>query len=121
MRRLTLVLVAVLIGIAIIAMATPALHTAFMNAYHPKAGSALAKAGCVTCHVKMGSTALNPYGMELKGKPKTAASLKAIEKMDADKDGFSNMAEIKAGTLPGDPKSHPAKPGKPGKTPPKKK
>lgn len=45
----------------------------------------------------------------LKGKKAAAASLKAVECKDADKDGISNIAEIKAGTLPGDPKSKPGK------------
>jgi hypothetical protein len=35
--------------------------------------------------------------------------LSSIEKLDSDKDGVSNINEIKAGTLPGDPKSKPAK------------
>lgn len=118
MKRLTLILVVALVGLAVIAMATPAFMTAFTNTYHPKAGTALAKAGCVTCHVKMGSTQLNPYGKSLMKKPQTAASLKAIEKMDSDKDGFTNIAEINAGTLPGDPKSHPMKAAP---KPPKKK
>ncbi len=50
------------------------------------------------------ATSNNPYDAAL-------AQLK--EKLDADKDKFSNIAEIKAGTLPGDPKSKPA--GKPHK------
>jgi mono/diheme cytochrome c family protein len=122
MKTLTLVLVVVLVTFAVAVLATPALKATFDKTYHPKAGTALAKAGCVTCHTKMGSTQLNSYGMELKGKPMTAASLKSIEKMDADKDGASNITEIKAGTLPGDGRSKPAaaKPMKP-KAAPKKK
>ncbi len=36
-------------------------------------------------------------------------ALKAIEKLDSDKDGASNIVEIRAGTLPGDPTSKPKK------------
>jgi len=116
----------ILIALAVAVLSTAAFATAawlklFNSTYTPKAGTALAGAKCAICHVK-GTVKLNPYGMELKGKPMTAASLKAIEKMDADKDGFSNLAEIKAGTLPGDAASKPAvkKPAKPVK-PAKKK
>ena len=82
---------------------------AFNDLYKPKADSALKKAKCAVCHVKpAGKSALNSYGKMLAKKKIEAASLKAIESKDADKDGFTNIAEIKAGTLPGDPKSKPA-------------
>jgi hypothetical protein len=35
------------------------------------------------------------------------AAYKAIESLDSDKDGAANLAEIKAGTLPGDAASKP--------------
>ncbi len=93
------------------AMATIAWAKAFKDLYKPKPGSAIVKAKCAVCHIKPIGTKndLNPYGKLLAKKPVGPASLKAIEKLDADKDGFSNIAEIKAGTLPGDPKSKPKK------------
>ena len=36
------------------------------------------------------------------------AVLRDIEEMDSDNDQFSNLAEIQAGTLPGDAGNHPA-------------
>lgn len=90
------------------AFATAQWMKTFNDTYKPKAGTALAKAKCATCHVKPAGGALNPYGNALKGKKINAASLKAVEKMDSDKDRVSNIAEIKAGTLPGDAKSKPA-------------
>ena len=108
MNRLTVILVVALLVVAVAAMANPAFNTAFTKTYKPKAGTALAKAGCATCHTKMGSPVLNPYGNQLKGKPATAASLKAVDNIDSDKDGISNIAEIKAGTLPGNAKSKPS-------------
>ena len=96
-------------ALAMAALATPQLMQLFNKTYKPKAGTALQKAGCAVCHVsKAGGGKLNPYGQALKGKPATAASLRSIEKLDSDKDKFSNIAEIKAGTLPGNPKSKPA-------------
>lgn len=103
----------ILIAIAVVVLSTAAFATAawlkvFTSTYKPKANSALVKAKCQICHT-LKVPALNPYGAALKGKKMVAASLKAIEKLDSDKDKFSNIAEIKAGTLPGDPKSKPAK------------
>jgi len=105
-RTIIAILLAVLL-ISSAALATPVWSKLFNDTYKPKPGSAIVKAKCQLCHMK--SFAFNPYGMSLKGKKMVAASLKAIEKLDADKDGFTNIAEIKAGTLPGDPKSKPAR------------
>jgi len=109
-RTIIAVVVAVLL-IATAAFATVTWSKLFNDTYKPKPGSAIVKAKCQLCHTK--GVALNPYGSSLKGKKIEAASLKAVERLDADKDKFSNIAEIKAGTLPGDPKSKPA--GKPKK------
>jgi hypothetical protein len=90
--------------------ATLAWSKTFKDLYKPKPDSAIAKAKCSICHLDpKGKGKLNPYGTMLKGKPISAATLKSIESKDADKDGVSNIAEIKAGMLPGDPKSKPAK------------
>ena len=112
-RTIMAILIAVLL-ISSAALATAQWLKLFTDTYKPKPGSAIVKAECQLCHTK--GVALNPFGTLLKGKPMTAATLKAIEKMDPDKDKFSNIQEIKAGTLPGDAKSKPAgKPAKPKK------
>lgn len=99
-------IIAIIAILSTAALASIAWQKLFMDTYKPKADSELAKAKCKICHTK--GAELNAYGQALKGKPKTAASLKAIEKLDSDKDGVSNIDEIKAGTLPGDAKSKPA-------------
>ena len=97
-----------LVLIAAVAFALPNDLTVFKTAYNPKEGTPLAGAACLTCHAKMPpSKDLNPYGKDFLGKGKNAAALKAIESLDSDKDGFNNIAEINAGTLPGDPASKP--------------
>jgi len=106
MKRL-LVIVTALAVVSSAALATAQWNTAFKDTYKPKSDSALGKAGCVICHTKAGAKDLNPYGKDLKGKPVSADSLKKIEKKDSDKDKATNIAEIKAGTLPGDAKSKP--------------
>lgn len=110
---IVIAVVAGLIATAITAFALPNYRTTFTQTYSPKAGTALASAGCAVCHTKGAApskTALNPYGADLaKQTARDAAGFKAIEKLDSDKDGFSNLVEIQAGTLPGDPASKPAK------------
>ena len=104
---ITAVLVAVFMFCSA-AFATLVWQKEFNNLYKPKADSELQKAKCLTCHTKPnGKEGQNAYGKQLEKKKIEAASLKAIEKLDADKDGHTNIVEIKAGTLPGNPKSKP--------------
>ncbi len=119
MRRLRYVIVTGLALLAIAGVVTWATakapdSTVFKQVYAPKEGTDLAKAmPCLVCHSKMppSKTELNPYGKDLQkaagGKPIDEKVLRAVEKLDSDKDGASNLDEIKAGTLPGDPKSKP--------------
>ena len=105
-----------LMALAVSATATPPILKAFETTYSIKETSKLHAASCTICHVKV--PALNPYGQDVKkslagAKVATPETFKKIEKLDSDKDGFSNIAEIKADTLPGDPTSKPA--GKPKK------
>ena len=100
-------------GLMVTAVATPKMQPLFNKTYPSPKDSALAKAKCTTCHVK--GKELNVYGKDVqkamqakKTKDLTADILKSIEELDSDKDGVSNGNELKAGTLPGDPKSKPA-------------
>ncbi len=111
-RQIRTGLVAVLLALFVCSsvFATLTWSKTFKNLYKPRPESALAKAKCAVCHIDAkGKGDLNPYGKMLKGKKVDVESLKAIETKDADKDKISNLAEIKAGTLPGDPKSKPPK------------
>ncbi len=103
-----IVVAVALLLIAAAAFALPNELTLFKSTYNPKEGTALANAACLVCHAKMPpSKDLNPYGKDYLGKGKNAAAFKAIEPVDSDKDGFTNIVEINAGTLPGDPASKP--------------
>lgn len=96
--RVVFVVVAAVMLVTAVAFALPTDSETFKHLYTPKEGTALTKTG------------FNPYGADLvKQQTRDAAAFKAIEKLDSDKDGFSNIAEIQAGTLPGDPASKPAK------------
>lgn len=100
-------------GLMVTTLATPKYLVVCKKTYPAAPDSNLAKAKCTVCHVK--GNKLNVYGKDLqkalqekKTKELTAEILKSIEKLDSDKDGVSNGGELKAGTLPGDPKSKPA-------------
>lgn len=80
----------------------------FSGLYPRSPQSALKNSKCIVCHATpSGKGGVNCYGKLLKGKSPSPAALKAIEAKDADKDGASNIAEIRAGTLPGDARSRP--------------
>lgn len=104
-------LIAVVVVVALvggIACATLNWQKTFNDLYKPKSDSAIKKAKCALCHLdSAGKKDLNPYGKLLKGKKVESSSLRSVEKKDADKDKYTNIEEIKAGTLPGDPKSKP--------------
>lgn len=83
----------------------------FDNTYGIKKTSELGKASCGACHVGK-TTKLNLYGLDLQKamraentKLLTGSVLKKTEGIDSDKDGVTNLNEIKADKLPGDPKS----------------
>lgn len=100
-------------GVMLSALATPKMQPLFNRTYPVGKDSDVAKAKCAVCHVK--GKELNAYGKDIekemqarKTKDLTVEILRAVEKLDSDKDGASNGDELKAGTLPGDPKSKPA-------------
>lgn len=110
MKRIALVFILVVLTGSVLALAT--FYKVVNDTYKPAVGSALQKASCATCHIKIGAKDLNPYGKDLKAalgkantKALTADILKGVEGLDSDKDGATNGAEMKKGTLPGDPKS----------------
>jgi len=109
----------VLVGICTLAGANaharPEFWATFERTYAVKKGSALEQAKCITCHIPAGPPARNPYGKTVEealhaahSKEVTSTILRQIENKDSDGDGWTNGDEIAAGTLPGDPKSHPS-------------
>ena len=97
------------------AIAYPTLIKDFEAFYKIDDKNALKKETCNVCHVGK-SPKFNPYGQdmkkvfgELKVKKMTVDVAKKLDELDSDKDGVKNGEEVKAGTLPGDNKSKPAK------------
>ncbi|MEW6398963.1 MAG: ammonia-forming cytochrome c nitrite reductase subunit c552 [Bacillota bacterium] len=103
--RKAIALVTVLAILALLGAATAYAKAAYVNslvsAYPNLKGSKLA--GCVTCHTS--DLKLNRYGADLAA---AGMDYRKVEGTDSDRDGFSNLAEIKALTFPGDPTSKPA-------------
>ncbi len=115
MKADRVIAIAGLLVYAAVAVGLPSYTTDFSGNYKIRKGSKIEKAGCAVCHV--GETVkLNPYGNDLaktladaKSDSLTSAVFRKVEGLDSDKDGVTNLDEIKADTLPGDPKSAPAK------------
>ena len=112
MRFRLLVSMTLVLGAMVTALATPKYFGTFRKTYPTAKEGALAKASCNICHLK--GTALNVFGKDVQKamqakqtKELTTEILKSIETLDSDKDGVDNGKEIRAGTLPGDPKSKP--------------
>jgi len=107
MKFITSILI---IGIVAMVFAMSTYGKVFNTTYKVSAGSKLAKSKCMLCHTstKASGKDLNPYGTDLqialranKTKKITSEILKSIEKKDSDKDGKTNLEEIKAGAFPG--------------------
>jgi PKD repeat protein len=94
------VLVAFGIATAAPALATSGYRDAFAARY-PSSGTQ-AKAGCNTCHGGSSGN-LNAYGRDLRQSNAGSRDLRlaAIEGVDSDKEGHSNLIEINAGAQPG--------------------
>jgi len=60
---------------------------------------------CVLCHPGGNTLVLNPYATDFAA---AGHNFAAIENLDSDGDGFTNIQEINARTFPGDPTSFPA-------------
>ncbi len=76
----------------------------YLAAFNALYGTALTdKYSCQVCHTT--PPALNPYGNDYLN---SGHNFSAIEFLDSDGDGFTNIVEINAGTNPGDAASHPA-------------
>ena len=114
-RPLRLVFVTLLFCAASFSSALPSFLDEFTKFYKPAPGTELFNAKCVTCHGVEGHTVKNAYGKEIMAMVQAKGTLDltddmliSIENKDSDGDGYTNLEEIISGTLPGDPKSHPA-------------
>jgi hypothetical protein len=110
-RRWPILFASASLLVAAIPAAAKEKYLGLVDAKYPKAG-----ASCSTCHATdvptKGNRGLNPYGLDVKKRAvvrdaagKKTLDLSKVEALDSDKDGKSNLEELKAGTNPGDPAS----------------
>lgn len=98
----------IVLGLVGSAMSLTTFNKVFHDKYDIKSSSNLGKANCGACHLSAKGGKLNPYGTDLqkvmkeaKTKKLTPELLAKIESMDSDKDGKTNIAELKADSNPG--------------------
>ncbi len=118
----------ILLGVVLIVLAavagtlwqsTTQAKSSYLSTFNSLYGTAGTKLdSCNTCHIT--SAIRNPYGVDMEdelalGKTPSQA-LQAIEPLDSDGDGYSNITEINARTWPGDASDFPA-PATPTPTP----
>jgi hypothetical protein len=77
--------------------------SSFESTYSAAVGSSIDT--CTLCHTSSSGGSRNSYGSAYAS---NGYSFKAIESLDSDGDGFTNLAEIKALTFPGSASSKPA-------------
>ncbi len=78
----------------------------YLNNFKTTYPSATSIAACVLCHIDPnGGGTRNPYGEAFRS---AGHSFSAIENLDSDGDGWTNIQEINANTFPGDATSHPS-------------
>jgi hypothetical protein len=80
--------------------------TAFTMKYPATTNSKLN--ACALCHVTTSPVVLNSYGADYKSHGRNTAAFTAIQSLDSDGDGFTNLQEITAKTFPGNAKDFPA-------------
>lgn len=103
MKKLVVLIVATLIlGISGIAYGYSTYGDQFNSTY--SSSSLSGSSNCALCHLSPAAT-LNSYGTDYKDNNHNFA---AIEGLDSDLDGFTNITEINAGYKPGDASNHPA-------------
>jgi hypothetical protein len=113
--RYFLLVLIVLSGLVLLATMVWLSHPAMVSANSNDLASVEAKYpnivgtrldSCSLCHTS--PPTLNVYGAAYLAAGRNTAAFAAIENVDSDKDGWTNIQEIMALTFPGDPNDHPA-------------
>ena len=85
--------------------------SSYLNAFNAKYGTSATRLNrCLLCHTSAIPT-LNPYGRAVLGQLNRGfpidSALTRIQRVDSDKDHFTNIKEIRARKFPGKKRSHP--------------
>jgi hypothetical protein len=99
------------------ALARPVFHQKMIEQFHLEKSLTSINAGCQYCHSRPeGGLGMNPFGIALDRRLPNDPELEDVAKalyaqlqarQDTDKDGFDDVLEVVAGTLPGNEKSKP--------------
>ena len=97
-----------LVSVAVMGFTVVANMKLFDATYGVKPDSKLGAAKCMVCHTSMKGKSLNAFGKDIQTamkaegtKKMTVEILRKVEKLDSNKNGVSNIDEIKADQLPG--------------------
>ena len=103
-RTIRLIVVLSVLAIGATAANAMSVYLYTFNLTYPSAAATLGQ-DCTLCHVVPGGGGPpNSYGSDF---ARNGYDFHAIEPLDSDNDGFTNIEEIQALTYPGDPTSHP--------------
>lgn len=104
-RKITLLML-MLAVVALYGVPSASAYGGYLNAFNQQYNTTGTQLdSCIICHAGQGGGgAVNPYG---KAFADAGNSFAAIESLDSDGDGFTNIAEINARTFPGDQNDHP--------------
>lgn len=103
--------VAVLAALLAAAPRAAEAKSTYLSSFNSKYGTAnTVLDDCNTCHGSGGTSTFNAYGSALRSNISSgiAAALTAVEPLDSDRDGYTNLVEIQARTQPGDASDFPA-------------
>jgi peroxiredoxin family protein len=96
----------IILALAALVMAMGSYTKVFHDNYKIAKDSKLGKANCTTCHASAKNLKLTAYGTDMQkamkaanSKKLTQAILSSIEKLDSNKNGKTNLEDIKADTL----------------------
>lgn len=106
MNRKIPILLLLLTVVALYGVPSASAYGGYLNAFNQQYNTTGTQLdSCIICHAGQGGGgAVNPYGKAFKD---AGNSFAAIESLDSDGDGFTNIAEINARTFPGDQNDHP--------------
>ena len=118
--KITTFTLILIIGLALVSAGSAMAGSSYTNAFNNRYGTSGSSGGltlgsCITCHTSRSpggsNKATNNYGRDFRN---ASHNFAAIESLDSDGDGYTNLTEILANAFPGDAASTPT----PALTPP---
>ena len=111
--KITTFTLILIIGLALVSAGSAMAGSSYTNAFNNRYGTSGSSGGltlgsCITCHTSRSpggsNKATNNYGRDFRN---ASHNFAAIESLDSDGDGYTNLTEILANAFPGDAASTP--------------